>query len=124
MSKLLKNPDTKLIIEVVKKHTSYSYKDLNIKSRKRPLAQARFLIMHLHLIHTKNSPKDIGGLFGKDYSIVYYADKTIQNLMFTDREFRKVTKLIEKDIINNLKAIEEESTKTSSPKKEHSMLTI
>ena len=72
---------------------------LKAKTRKREVVQARQLSMFLAKHHTKNSLKSIGQFFGgRDHSTVIHSCKAIQNLMDTDKKFKKSVEDIEKKI--------------------------
>jgi|MDSX01.1.fsa_nt_gb chromosomal replication initiator protein len=72
---------------------------LKAKTRKREVVQARQLSMFLAKHHTKNSLKSIGQFFGgRDHSTVIHSCQAIQNLMDTDKKFKKSVEDIEKKI--------------------------
>ncbi len=63
---------------------------LQSKTRKRNIAQARQLAMYFAKKYTKNSLASIGSqIGGRDHATVLHACKTIDNLIETDKEFRK-----------------------------------
>ena len=72
---------------------------MKAKTRKREVVQARQLSMFLAKHHTKNSLKSIGQFFGgRDHSTVIHSCQAIQNLMDTDKKFKKSVEDIEKKI--------------------------
>lgn len=61
------------------------------KSRKRDVVQARQLIMYFSKKFTKNSLASIGAKIGKrNHATVLYACRTVEDLIETNKEFRKV----------------------------------
>ena len=68
------------------------------KTRRRHIDQARQLAMYFAKKFTKASLASIGSQIGKrDHATVLHACKTVDNLTFTDKQFRKyVEDLIQK----------------------------
>ena len=74
-----------LIQKVVSEYYKIGFQDLNSKSRKRNIVQARQMVMHLAKKHTNHSLSEIGFILGKkNHATVLYAIKSIQNLIETD----------------------------------------
>ncbi len=72
---------------------------LQSKTRKRAVVQARQLSMYLAKNCTRNSLKQIGKHFGgRDHSTVIHACQTVNDLMDTDAEFRSTVDDLEKRI--------------------------
>ena len=73
--------------------------NLNSKTRKREIVQARQLAMFFSKKHTKSSLATIGMQCGnKDHATVLHACRTVSNLIETDKEFRVCAEEIEKKI--------------------------
>ena len=63
---------------------------LHSKTRKRNVVQARQLAMFFSKKYTKSSLSTIGSQIGqRDHATVLHACKTVENLIETDREFKK-----------------------------------
>lgn len=76
---------------------------LKEKTRKREVVQARQIAMYFAKHYTKSSLKTIGLHFGgRDHSTVIHALHTVDDLMATDKEFRRYVEDIKKKIqLNN-----------------------
>ncbi|MDR2382521.1 MAG: chromosomal replication initiator protein DnaA [Prevotellaceae bacterium] len=76
-----------------------SHDKLLSNTKKREVAQARQIAMYLSKNHTKYSATQIGVQIGrKDHTTVLYACKVIQNLIDTDKSFRKTMQNLEKKL--------------------------
>lgn len=73
---------------------------INTKTRKREIVQARQVAMYFSKKHTKSSLATIGMHCGnKDHATVLHACRTISNLIETDKKFRTSVMEIDKKII-------------------------
>jgi chromosomal replication initiator protein len=76
-----------------------SHDKLLSNTKKREVAQARQIAMYLSKNHTKYSAVQIGTqIGGKDHTTVLYACKVVQNLIDTDKSFRKTMQNLEKKL--------------------------
>ena len=92
--KFVKNTKREVSIDYIQKVVSdYFQMDietLQSKSRRRHIVQARQLAMYFAKKFTKASLASIGSQIGKrDHATVLHACKTVDNLTFTDKQFRK-----------------------------------
>jgi chromosomal replication initiator protein len=94
VDKFVKNTKREVSIDYIQKIVS-EYFQMNIdtlqsKTRKRHIVQARQLAMYFAKKFTKASLASIGNQIGKrDHATVLHACKTVDNLTFTDKQFRK-----------------------------------
>ncbi len=94
VDKFVKNNKREVSIDYIQKIVS-EYFQMNIdtlqsKTRKRHIVQARQLAMYFAKKFTKASLASIGSQIGKrDHATVLHACKTVDNLTFTDKQFRK-----------------------------------
>ena len=78
------------IQEIVSEYFQLSIEELQSKTRKRHVVQARQLAMFFAKKYTKLSLANIGKSIGKrDHATVLHACKTVDNLNETDKQFRK-----------------------------------
>jgi chromosomal replication initiator protein len=86
------------IQKVVSDYFQMDVETLQSKTRRRHIVQARQLAMYFAKKYTKASLASIGSQIGKrDHATVLHACKTVDNLSFTDKQFRKyVEDLIQK----------------------------
>ena len=78
------------IQKVVSEYFQMEIATLQSKTRKRHIVQARQLAMYFAKKYTKASLASIGSQIGKrDHATVLHACKTVDNLSFTDKQFRK-----------------------------------
>ena len=94
VEKFVKNTKREVSIDYIQKVVSdYFQMDvdtLQSKTRKRHIVQARQLAMFFAKKFTKASLASIGSQIGKrDHATVLHACKTVDNLTFTDKQFRK-----------------------------------
>jgi chromosomal replication initiator protein len=76
-----------------------SHDKLLSNTKKREVAQARQIAMYLSKNHTKYSATQIGvQIGGKDHTTVLYACKVIQNLIDTDKGFKKIMQNLERKL--------------------------
>ncbi len=99
----VKNISREISIDYIQKTVCEYFKIatdlLKDKTRKREIVQARQLSMFLAKNMTKNSLKNIGQYFGgRDHSTVIHSCQAVQNLMDTDKGFKKSVEEIEKKI--------------------------
>ena len=72
---------------------------LKSKTRKREVVQARQLAMYFSKQFTKSSLSNIGmHCGGKDHATVLHAVKTVDNLVSTDKQFKKFVEDINKKL--------------------------
>ncbi len=77
------------IQKVVCKYFDVTLEQLNSKTRKREIVQARQIAMYFAKTMTKASLASIGAsIGGKDHATVLHACKTVNNLMDTDKHFK------------------------------------
>lgn len=88
----------KKIIFLIRKKTGFSIKELDVKSRHRPLVIARQMVMFFLDKHTNYSLAIIGSIFNRKHCTVLHAKKTINNLKETDRGIRSLFTEIEDEI--------------------------
>ena len=94
VQKFVKNTKREVSIDYIQKVVSdYFQMDiqtLQSKTRRRHIVQARQLAMYFAKKYTKASLASIGNQIGKrDHATVLHACKTVDNLSFTDKQFRK-----------------------------------
>ena len=78
------------IQKVVSDYFQMDIETLQSKTRRRHIVQARQLAMYFAKKFTKASLASIGSQIGKrDHATVLHACKTVDNLTFTDKQFRK-----------------------------------
>jgi chromosomal replication initiator protein len=99
----VRNSARELSIESIQKIVCDYFKlpveRLREKTRKREIVQARQISMHFAKQYTKHSLKSIGLHFGgRDHSTVIHALHTVDDLIETDREFRRWVDDIKKKI--------------------------
>ena len=93
INKFVKNNKKEVSIEYIQKVVSdYFQMDiqtLQSKTRKRHIVQARQIAMYFAKKFTKASLASIGSQIGRrDHATVLHACKTVDNLSFTDKQFR------------------------------------
>jgi chromosomal replication initiator protein len=77
------------IQKVVSEYFGLSIEEMNSKTRKRNIVQARQLAMYFSKEHTRASLTTIGLQCGnKDHATVLHACKTVKNLLETDKDFK------------------------------------
>jgi chromosomal replication initiator protein len=75
-------------------------KDIQTKSRRREVVQARQIAMYLSRKYTKNSLSTIGEQIGnRDHATVLYACKAVTDLLKYDKSFRQSVENIESALI-------------------------
>ena len=94
VNKFVKNTKREVSIDYIQKVVSEYFQmdvaTLQSKTRKRHIVQARQLAMYFAKKYTKASLASIGSQIGKrDHATVLHACKTVDNLSFTDKQFRK-----------------------------------
>ena len=94
VDKFVKNTKREVSIDYIQKVVSEYFQmdvaTLQSKTRKRHIVQARQLAMYFAKKFTKASLASIGTQIGKrDHATVLHACKTVDNLSFTDKQFRK-----------------------------------
>ena len=105
VEKFVKNTKKEISIEHIQKVVSdYFQMDvmtLQSKTRKRHIVQARQLAMFFSKKFTKASLASIGTKIGhRDHATVLHACKTVDNLAFTDKHFRKYVEDLNKKFSN------------------------
>ena len=87
------------IQEKVCDYYKLSVNEIQTKSRKRDVVQARQIAMYLARKYTKSSLTVIGEQIGnRDHATVLHAVKTVMDLCETDREIRESVSTIEKEL--------------------------
>ncbi|WP_267739875.1 chromosomal replication initiator protein DnaA [Myroides injenensis] len=94
VEKFVKNVKREISIDYIQKVVSEYFQidtdTLRSKTRKRNIAQARQLAMYFAKKYTKSSLASIGSqIGGRDHATVLHACKTIDNLIDTDKEFKR-----------------------------------
>ena len=78
------------IQQIIADYFDLDIESLHSKTRKRNVVQARQLAMFFSKKYTKNSLSTIGSQIGqRDHATVLHACKTVENLIETDRAFKK-----------------------------------
>ena len=103
VEKFVKNVKREISIDYIQKIVSdYFQLDLEIlqsKTRKRHVVQARQLAMFFAKKFTKASLANIGSQIGdRDHATVLHACKTVDNLVATDKQFKKFVEDIHKKL--------------------------
>lgn len=103
VEKFVKNVKKEISIDYIQKIVSdYFQMDIDIiqsKSRKRDVVQARHLAMFFAKKHTKASLANIGSQIGdRDHATVLHACKAVENLITTDKNFKKYVDDIQKKL--------------------------
>ncbi|HRZ77820.1 MAG TPA: chromosomal replication initiator protein DnaA, partial [Bacteroidales bacterium] len=93
IDKFVKNTSREISIDYIQKvvcdYFSLPIDQMNSKTRKREIVQARQLAMYFSKKHTKASLATIGLHCGnKDHATVLHACRTVNNLIETDKQFR------------------------------------
>ncbi|HPW66001.1 MAG TPA: chromosomal replication initiator protein DnaA [Salinivirgaceae bacterium] len=101
IDKLVKNTRKPITVDLIQNTICSYYKvsleQLNSKTRRREIVQARQVAMYFAKKLTKESLASIGTTIGgKDHATVLHACKTVSNLMETDRSFREDVLELEK----------------------------
>mgnify|MGYP000527768868 CR=1 FL=1 len=96
--KILKEPLVSNIIALVRKHTGHAIDELRVRSRKRHLVVARQLNMFFLKRHTTYSLEVIGSLFDRNHATVIHAEKTINDLIDTDKRINNLFMVIEDEV--------------------------
>ncbi len=87
------------IKDLVAKFFNIPVEELDKKTRKRNIVEARHLSMYLCKEHTSETLKNIGRSFGKrDHSTVLYAIKAVENAKTTDMLFQDKLNDLQKEI--------------------------
>ncbi|MDR2684808.1 MAG: chromosomal replication initiator protein DnaA [Prevotellaceae bacterium] len=95
-----------LSIDQIKKTVS-EYSDMTVEkllsnTRKREIVQARQIAMYLSKNYTKYSATQIGAqIGGKDHTTVLHACKVVQDMMDTNKEFKKYVQELETILLEN-----------------------
>ena len=101
VKKLVKNSQQDISIDFIKTtvcdYFNIAMDQLKSKTRKREIVQSRQVAMYFAKTYTKNSLASIGSqIGGKDHATVLHACKTVNNLMETDKRFKRCIQDIEK----------------------------
>jgi chromosomal replication initiator protein len=94
IDKLVKNSKKEISIDYIQKvvcdYFNIEVDQLQTKTRKREIVQARQIAMFFSKSLTKSSLANIGlQIGGKDHATVLHACKTVNNLMETDKQFKQ-----------------------------------
>lgn len=108
IEKSVKNSQCDLTIDhiqqIIADYFNLDIESLHSKTRKRNVVQARQLAMFFSKKYTKSSLSTIGSQIGqRDHAIVLHACKTVENLIETDREFKKYVSDLETKLLYALK---------------------
>lgn len=103
IDKLIKNTKREISIDYIQKVVcnffNIGVENLQSKTRKREIVQARQVAMYFSKSLTKSSLATIGAqIGGKDHATVLHACKTVNNLIETDKRFRLQVDEIEKKL--------------------------
>jgi chromosomal replication initiator protein len=103
IDKLIKNTKREISIDYIQKvvcsYFNIGVEQLQSKTRKREIVQARQVAMYFSKSLTKSSLATIGTqIGGKDHATVLHACKTVNNLIETDKRFRLQIDEIEKKL--------------------------
>lgn len=103
VEKFVKNVKREISIDYIQKVVSEYFQldveTLQSKTRKRHIVQARQLAMFFAKKYTKASLQNIGSQIGdRDHATVLHACKTVDNLIETDRHFKKFVDDINKKL--------------------------
>jgi chromosomal replication initiator protein len=103
IDKLIKNTKKEVSIDYIQKVVCNYYniglEQLQSRTRKREIVQARQVAMYFSKSLTKSSLATIGSqIGGKDHATVLHACKTVNNLLETDKRFRLQIDEIEKKL--------------------------
>lgn len=103
VEKFVKNIKNEISIDYIQKVVSDYFQldvdTLKSKTRKRHVVQARQLAMFFAKKFTKSSLANIGSQIGdRDHATVLHACKTVDNLVETDKQFRKFVDDIHKKL--------------------------
>ncbi len=103
IDKFVKNTTHEISIDYIQKivcdYFGLPVDQINTKTRRREIVQARQLAMYFSKKHTKSSLATIGLHCGnKDHATVLHACKTVSNLIETDKNFRTFVNEINKKI--------------------------
>jgi len=86
---MLEGKKADLIKRIVSKVFEVSKEDIEGKSRKREVCEARFVAMKILKDNSQFSLKKVGKMFGsRDYSTVIYAIDMVEDLNLTDLTFK------------------------------------
>ena len=100
---LVKNSKKEISIDYIQKvvcdYFNIEINQLQTKTRKREIVQARQIAMYFSKSLTKSSLANIGTqIGGKDHATVLHACKTVNNLMETDKQFKQYVDDIQKKL--------------------------
>ena len=103
VEKFVKNIKREISIDYIQKVVSDYFQidteTLKSKTRKRHIVQARQLAMFFAKKYTKAYLSNIGNQIGdRDHATVLHACKTVDNLVTTDKQFRKFVDDINKKL--------------------------
>lgn len=103
IDKIVRNSAKEISIDYIQKivcdYFEIPIDQINSKTRRREIVQARQLAMYFSRKHTKLSLASIGDACGnKDHATVLHASKTVENLLETDKQFRQHVEELDKRI--------------------------
>lgn len=106
LKNFVKNVSKEISIEYIQKlvceHMKINLDDIKGKTRKREIVQARHVSMYFAKELTKSSLKTIGSHFGgRDHSTVIHAVQTVNDLIETDKDFKKSIEELKRKISIN-----------------------
>jgi len=88
-----------LVIETVSKSFNVGIADLSSASRKRSLVEARMACIYLIRKYSPLTLKSIGKLFNRDHTTAIYNNSACENLMITNKDFRRHVEALENQLI-------------------------
>ncbi len=90
-----------LIQKIVADYFNLEVEHIRSRSRKRSIVQARQISMYLAKKYTKSSLEQIGKQIGnRDHATVIYSMKVVNDLMDTDKKFKRMVKELESKLID------------------------
>lgn len=103
INKLVKSTKVELSVDYISKVVcdilNMTAEDIQSKTRKRNIVQARQLAMYFSKKMTQQSLSTIGSLIGnKDHATVLHACKSVKNLIETDKDFKLLFQKIEQKL--------------------------
>jgi chromosomal replication initiator protein len=104
LDKLLNTAKKEITIDEIKQTVcdffALPYDKIVSKSRKREIVMVRQIAMYLSKNHTNYSTAQIGDQIGKkDHTTVLHSCKAIQNMIDTDKVFKKTMQDLEKKLL-------------------------
>lgn len=96
------NISPELIAFIVSNEMNVSLLKLQSNIRKRRVVEARQIAMFLIRKHTDETLKQVGRMFGnRHHSSIIYACQTVEDLIETDKEYKKLISKLNRKIYEN-----------------------